>query len=490
MEALFTLLDDLIPSLQEDYHVPGVGISIIKDDQVIYTRGFGVLAQGRPEPANENSLFGIGSCTKAFTATAVGMLVQEGKLHWDDPVTKFLPNFQLYDPVATREISVRDLLCHRVGFATFSGDFMGYASRYTDEEALERIRYIQPAFRLRTGYGYANLMYMTAGLVIKEVTGLSWHDFIRQRLLEPLGMTRTYSNPDQLVGVENIAQPHMSFHDQLTPLPYVQFYNGAAAGALISSPSDMAAWLRFQLHHGRVGENQLVSEAIIEETRTPQVMIQRTEKEKYLIPRQHFQSYGLGWFLEDYGGRLVARHDGGVDGMQSFIAFLPEEQLGLVILTNCIPHKLTSTVFRTALDQALGFHDRDWRAEFLELDRTEKAKAAEKRQKLEDARPKGTHPSLPLAAYAGTYSNPLYGPVTVTTDSDQLTIQLGAHPQAHGTLEHWHTDTFFVRWSYVSLEESFVPFTIGLDGTVDSLKIKVAEFVDPLEYEFRRVANQ
>lgn len=489
MIAPFSFLDDLIPTLQEDYNVPGVGILIVKDDQIIYARGFGVLAQGRPEPVDEDSLFGIGSCTKAFTATAVGILVQEGKLAWDDPVTKYLPKFQLFDPIATREMTVRDLLCHRVGFTTFSGDFMGYGSRYTDEEALERVRYIQPAFRLRTGYGYANLMYMTVGLVIQAVTGLSWHDFIRQRLLEPLGMVRTYTNADQLADVRNVAQPHQWYRGQLVPLPYVQFFNGASAGALISSPRDMAAWLRFQLHRGHVGAKQLVNEAIIEETHSPQVLIPRTQEDKDFIRRQHFKAYGLGWFLEDYGGRLVVRHDGGVDGMQSLIACLPEEQLGIVILTNCIPHMLTNTLFRAFLDHALGFQDRDWRAEFLEVNRKEKAKATANRQKLEDARPKDTHPSLPLAAYAGTFNNSLYGIVTVTFDSDQLTIHLSAHPQAHGTLEHWHTDTFFVRWSYITLEESFVPFTIGVDGTVESLKIKVAEFVDPIEYEFRRVVN-
>jgi CubicO group peptidase (beta-lactamase class C family) len=487
MDALFSQLDSLIPALQEEYNVPGVGIAIVKDDQIVYARGFGSLAQGQPEPVDADSLFGIGSCTKAFTATAVGMLVEEGKLGWDDPVTKYLPHFQLYDPVATREITIRDLLCHRVGFATFSGDFMGYGSRYTDEEALERIRYIPPAFHLRTGYGYANLMYMTAGLVIQAVSGLNWHDFIRRRLLEPLGMTRTLTNADQLPGVADVAQPHQLFHDQLVPLPHLQFNNGAAAGALISSPRDMAAWLRFQLNRGRVGETQLVSEAVIDEMRNPHTLMQRSAEEKKLLPRQHFAAYGLGWFLSDYGGRLTISHGGGVDGMLSNLTFLPEEQVGYVILTNAIPHYLNGALGRTIQDGILGFHERDWRAEFQELARKDKGKEAEQRQKLEDSRPKDTHPSLPLAAYAGTYTNPLYGSLTVSVEGDELTIQLGGHPQAHGVLEHWHTDTFFVRWAYVTLEESFVPFSIGLDGTVESLKVKVAAFVDPLAYEFKRV---
>lgn len=488
MESLFPRLEALIPALMQDYGVPGVGISIVKGDEVVYAGGFGLLAQSKPEPVNADSLFGIGSCTKAFTATVVGMLVQEGKLGWDDPVTKYLPGFQLFDPVATREITVRDLLCHRVGFATFSGDFMWYASRYTDEEALERIRFIQPAFRMRTGYGYANLMYMTAGLVIKAVSGKSWSDIIRQRLLEPLGMARTYTNADQIAGAGNVAQPHHLYQNQLVPLPYVQFHSGGAAGSLISSPRDMAAWLRFQVNRGWVGKTQLVDETILEETRTPQVLIPRLAEEKKRLPRQHFDAYGLGWRLADYGGRLLASHGGGVDGMQSLTALLPEEQLGFAILTNAIPHYLTSALYLSIVDHVLGFADRDWRAEYLEVMRKEQARADENRQKLEAARLKGTRPSLPMAAYTGTYTNPLYGPVTVSEDHGKLTLQLGAHPQANGVLEHWHADTFLVRWSYSSFEESFIPFSLGLDGTVESLKIKVAGFIDPLEYEFKRAA--
>ena len=488
MEALFSELDALVPALLADYGVPGVGIAIVKDDQVAYARGFGVRELGRPEWVDENTLFGIGSCTKAFTATAIGLLVQAGELSWDDPVTRFLPHFQLYDPVATREITVRDLLCHRVGLATFSGDFMFYASHYSDAEAMERVRHIPPAFRLRAGYGYANLMYLTAGLVLEKIAGMRWEDFVQQRLLHPLGMDRTLTNGGVLEGVENVAQPHQLYNHELVKMPYVKFYNGAPAGAMLSSPLDMAAWLRFQLNLGRVGEVQWVEPAILEETRSPQVLQPVAAAFKALIPRRHFMTYGLGWSVSDYGGRLVCSHSGGVDGMAALTAFLPEERLGLVILSNRIPHYLNATVYLTILDGVLGFHDRDWRAVFLEEHRKDEERAAESWKKLESARLTGTRPSLPLAAYTGKYSNPIYGRLSVVEEEGRLVIDLEPHPQARGPLTHWHNDTFFCRWTYSSLEESFVPFQVGLDGQVESLTIKVADFVDPLEYEFKRVA--
>ena len=486
MDALFSQLDELIPTLLADYGVPGIGIALVKDDQVVYARGFGVREAGRPEPVDEHSIFGIGSCTKAFTATAVGMLVQAGELSWDDPVTRYLPHFQLYDPLATREITIRDLLCHRSGLPTFGGDFMFYASRYSDEEVLERVRYIPPAFRLRTGYGYANLMFMTAGLVIEKVSGLRWEAFVQHRLLQPLGMERTFTNAGRLEGIDNLAQPHQLYNHALVKVPYVVFHNGAAAGSILSSPLDMASWLRFQLNQGRVGEVQWVDPAILEETRTPQVLMSIPAAVRALFPRRHFAAYGLGWRLDDYGGRLVCTHTGGVDGMAALASFLPEERFGLVILSNRIPHFANETIYRTVLDGLLGFHDRDWRTVFLEEFHKDAQRAAENRKKLEQARPLGTRPSLPLSAYAGKYTNPIYGALTISLEEDRLVIDLDAHPQARSTLEHWHTDTFFCRWTFSSLDESFIPFRIGLHGQVESLVIKVADFVDPLEYEFKR----
>jgi CubicO group peptidase (beta-lactamase class C family) len=485
MLSFLSRMDETIQSMQAAWDVPAVSVSIAKDDDVVYARGFGTRIMGQAAPVDEHSIFAIGSLTKAFTAAAIGLLVQERRLGWDDRVLQYLPGFQLYDPQDTREITVRDLLCHRSGLGTFHGDFMGYGSNYTRADLLERVRFIPPAFRLRTGFGYANLMYVAAGEVLTSVTGQTWEDFVQQRLLQPLGMTRSFTRIDQLKDVDNVAQPHEVHHGKLVQIPYLSDAYGPA-GAIFSNTADMARWLRFQLNQGRVGDVQLVNNEALAETLTPHVLLPIPSDQQALLPRRHFQTYGLGWSLSDYGGRLVAMHTGGVDGMLSLAAFVPEERLGVTILTNRIPNSLFMALFRFILDEALGFQDRDWQADYLELDRKANERKAKAWQALQDGRLQNTHPSLPLEQYCGAYTNPIYGEVTVTCEEDRLTLHLGAHPGVYGPLEHWHLDSFYTDWSTPSLEQSFVTFNPGLEGNVESLRFKVAEFVDPLEYVFEK----
>ncbi len=486
MQNFWENLDGLVPTLQKAWGVPGLGIAIVKDDETVYHRGFGVCAIGGTERIDEHTIFAVGSCTKAFTATAIGLLVQEDLLKWDDPVTKYLPRFQLYDAAATRELTVRDLLCHRCGLATFSGDFMGYGSAYEPEEALERARFIPPAFPLRSAYGYSNLMYTAAGLIIQELIGLSWGDFIQQRLLQPLGMQRTTTRVQDLEGMKNIAQPHASHGDQVIQLPYANLKAHAASGAINSTAWDMALWLRFQLADGSANGLQLVEPAILEETRTPHTLMKIDAENRKLIPRRHFSAYGLGWQLSDYAGRLVVQHTGGVDGMLSLAAFLPEEQLGVVILTNRLPGSFFQVLFMTILDSALGIEATDWQNAFIEQDRVKAARKTQLQEKLEKERIRGAQPGKDLNCYTGTYSNPIYGRATIELEGDRLVLLPGAHPSMKGPLEHWNADIFNCVWSNPVFEESFIQFSIGLDGMAETMRFKVAEFIDPLEYIFIR----
>ncbi len=438
MTDFWNSLDETIQAMQTAWGVPGLSIAIVKDDQTVYARGFGVRAVGEPGPVDEHTIFAVGSCTKAFTATAIGLLVQEGKLSWEDPVIKHLPAFQLADPVATREITVRDLLCHRCGLTTFAGDFMGYGSCYSPDEVMARIRFIPSGFHLRAGFGYSNLMFMAAGQIIQVVSGLSWAEFIRNRLIEPLGMTRTFTGVREITGMDNIAQPHTFTRDRLFKVPYLELTAHAASGAINSSAWDMARWLRFQLANGRVGETQLVDSTILEETRTPHTLIPIDPESRRLVPSRHFVAYGLGWSLFDYAGRFVVQHTGGVDGMLSLAAFLPEERLGVVILTNRLPGSLYSALFFHILDAAFGYEGKDWKTAFLELDQIKAGRTAETRKKQEEQRLSGTHPSLPAEGYLGVYANLIYGNVTVKLENDRLVLHLGAHPGVFGPLEHWH----------------------------------------------------
>jgi CubicO group peptidase (beta-lactamase class C family) len=486
MERFWEGLDETVQAMQAEWGVPGVSLAIVKDDETVYARGFGEREHGKDGAVDAQSLFAIGSCTKAFTATAIAMLVQERKLAWDDPVTQYLPDFQLYDPLDTREIRVRDLLCHRSGLPTFAGDFMNYGSNYSSQEVLRRIRFIPPGFRLRAGYGYSNLMYLAAGMIIPAVAGVSWEAFVRQRLIEPLGMQRTLIGPRRLPKTDNVAQPHTFFKGELAQVPYANLEADMPAGAINSCAWDMSLWLRFQLSGGKAGDAHLIDPAILEETHTPHTLEPIEPDQRPLVPRRHFSTYGLGWNLSDYGGQLVVSHTGGVDGMLSMAGFLPEEGLGVVILTNRYPGSLYKALFYNILDAALGFHDRDWQAVYRAFDRKNEARQAEARQKLEEGRLKGTRPSLPLESYQGGYTNTIYGSLTVSLEDGRLMLRPGAHPHLYGPLEHWHLDTFYCPWSTPTYEDSFVRFSVGLDGQVESLRFKVAEFIDPLEYMFVR----
>lgn len=486
MKKFWEGLEETVESMQAAWGVPGLSLAIVKGGEIAYARGFGLRERGKPGRVNEHTVFAVGSCTKAFTATAVGMLVQEGKLAWDDRVVQYLPDFQLFDPVATREISVRDLLCHRCGLATFAGDFMGYGSSYSRSEVLRRVRFIPPAFHLRSAFGYSNLMYLAAGQIILRLSGLSWEDFVRARLIEPLGMQRTTTGVDELSGMTNVAQPHAFARGELLQVPYAKLDAHAASGAINSSAYDMALWLQFQLADGCLGKTQFVDPAVLDETRLPHTLIPLEPEMRRLVRQRHFSAYGLGWGLSDYAGRLVASHTGGVDGMLSLAAFLPEEQLGFVILTNRLPSSLHNALFYHLLDAALDLPYTDWQAEFLALDDRKAAAAAEARRKLEAGRQTGRGPSLPLEGYLGAYTNPIYGGLSVVLENDQLLLQPGGHPGLRGPLEHWHADTFLCVWSSPTYEESFVHFAIGLDGKASSLRFKVAEFIDPLEYVFER----
>ncbi|MCZ7552009.1 MAG: hypothetical protein B6D39_07425 [Anaerolineae bacterium UTCFX2] len=489
MKNFWEDLDETVRSMQAAWGVPGLGVAIVNGDQIVYARGFGERAHGKTGSVDAHTIFAIGSCTKAFTATAIGMLVQEGKLAWDDPANQYLPDFQLFDPAATREISVRDLLCHRSGLATFSGDFMGYGSSYTREEVLWRVRFIPPAFHLRGGFGYSNLMFLAAGQIILRLSGLNWEDFVRTRLIEPLGMKRTTTGVDELAGMDNVAQPHALAGNKLIQVPYVKLDAHAASGGINSSAHDMALWLRFQLANGQWDKSQFVDPAILEETRLPHTLIPIDADARRLIPRRHFSAYGLGWGLSDYGGRLVVSHTGGVDGMQSLAAFLPEERLGLVILTNQLPSSLSSALFYHILDAALDLPRTDWQTEFLAQDRKKAEATADARRKLEASRQAGAPPSLPLASYLGEYTDPIYGKLSVAMQNNQFVLQPEGHPNLKGTLEHWHANTFLCTWSSPTYEQSFVHFSIGMDGKASSLRFKVAEFIDPLEYVFKRLLD-
>lgn len=479
-------LDALIEKAMKQWRVPGLAIAVVKDDRVLLTKGYGVRTVGKPERVDENTLFAIASNTKAFTATALGILVAEGKIKWDDRVLDYLPAFALPDPVATRKATVRDLLCHRAGLGKWAGDLTSWGSTLEKKKILRRIRFQKPAFDFRTGYGYSNLMFLAAGEIFPVVTKKSWQEFVKERFFVPLEMKRTNTSLAKLKKMDNVATPHLIHDGKVITHAYDEI-NDDPAGGINSCVKDLANWLLMQLAGGKFKDRRIVDESIIQETRTSHTLVPFPEKSKKWRPETHFITYGLGWFLADYRGRLLVSHGGGLTGMFSDTAMLPEENLGVVVLTNLEDHYLMRAVACHLLDSFLGVESSDWSAHYFRLHQEEKQEQAEKKQERAKARMLGTRTTQALLAYAGTYQDEVYGQAVIRYKNGQLTLRLEHHPGIAGKLKHWHHDVFLCEWSEVTFGESFIHFDFDNDMEIKQFRLKVRpDWVDTREYVFVR----
>jgi CubicO group peptidase (beta-lactamase class C family) len=478
-EAPLTGFDDYVNKALREWEVPGLAIAIVKDDRIVLAKGYGVRKLGDPTPVDERTLFAIGSSSKAFTAAAIAMLVDEGKLKWDDPVTKHLPAFELYDPYVTRELTVRDLLSHRSGLER--GDLLWYGSEYDRDEILRRTRYLKPTWSLRSTFGYQNLMFLAAGQLIAKVSGKSWDDFIRQRMFTPLSMTASSTSIRDLKNSDNVSSPHAKVEDKVEVIPWRNIDNIAPAGSINSSVVDMAQWVRLQLAQGEYQKQRLLSSGTAKEMHMSQTVMRFEPPFSLLYPEAHFLNYGLGWFLSDYRGRKVVDHGGAIDGMRAQVAMIPEEKLGLVILTNMGGTTLPLPLMYRIFDAYLGAPQRDWSADLLKTMKgfEEQGKAAQKKQEAE--RIKDTRPSLAIGQYAGTYKNDLYGDVKITHENGKLGVRFG--PAFTGGLEHWHYDTFRANFIAPGAAKAFMTFGLNAQGKVEILTLNLPGVA---EYPFKR----
>jgi CubicO group peptidase (beta-lactamase class C family) len=457
----------------KEWQVPGVAIAIIKDDKIVLAKGFGTRDINKNLPVDERTLFAIGSSSKAFTTASLAMLVDENKLKWDDPATKYLPGFQLYDPYATRELTLTDLVSHRSGLTR--GDLLWYASPYERDEIIRRARYLKPSWSFRSRFGYQNLMYLAAGQVVASVAKKSWDDFIRERIFTPLGMKSSSTSIKALANSDDVATPHAKLDDKVQAIAWRNIDNIAPAGSINSNVVDMAQWVRLQLGGGVYEGKRLISSSAMKEMHSPQTIIRIEGINASLYPEAHFLSYGLGWFLSDYRGRKVVEHGGAIDGMRAMVAMMPEEKLGLVVLTNLSGTILPQALMYKIFDSYLGAPPRDWAAEMLKTTKglEDQAKAAEK--KAEAERVKGTSPSLSLEKYAGRYQSEMYGLVVFSFENGKLVARFG--PNFTGDLEHWHYDTFRVVWRDRVEGKGMVSFRLNSQGKADSVNIEnLSEF--------------
>jgi CubicO group peptidase (beta-lactamase class C family) len=465
--------DAYVTKAVQDWRTPGLAIAVVKDGKVVFMKGYGVREQGKPQPADEHTLFAIGSTTKAMTASLVGMLVDEKKLDWDDPVVKHLPWFEFKDPYLTREITVRDLLTHRAGLG--NADYLWYGQTTEPREILRRVRLLEPAYSLRSSFVYQNVMYAAAGAVVEAVSGKTWEEMIRTRIFEPLGMKESIATSATLAQQPNVARPHDIIDGQLRVIENAAVDGVAPAGSIWSSVSDMSKWMQMLLDGGKVGTRVILKPETVEELFKPQTMVTRDGfYPTARLTKPHWTTYGLGWFQQDYRGRAVDFHTGSIDGMVAIHGLIRDERLGVYILANRDHTELRHALMLNVFDRFLGGGSRDWSGELLKLYGDLQAKADAERTKEETQHVTGTAPSLALARYAGTYSDPLYGDVVVTLEGNRLQARYGT--AFIGPLEHWNYDTFRAKWNAAWRGTALMTFVLDVKGEPTTLKALGAAF--------------
>jgi CubicO group peptidase (beta-lactamase class C family) len=461
-------LDAYIEREMAAWNIPGLAIAVVHGDSVVHARGFGVRELGQAARVDARTVFAIGSASKAFTAAALGILVDEGAIAWSDPATRHLPGFQLFDPYATRELTVRDLLSHRSGLAR--GDQLWYATDLSRDEILRRTRYLEPSWGFREQFGYQNLMYLAAGQIVPAVTGVSWDDYVAERIFAPLGMTTSNTSTHALAGMTNVASPHAEVDEELRPIPWRNIDNIAPAGSINSNALDMAQWVRLQLAGGEYRGIRHLSEASIAAMHTPETVIRIEGSWASMAPASHFMTYGLGWVLNDHRGRKVVQHGGNIDGMHALVGMLPEEDVGVVILTNRSGNSLTYALMYRVFDAYMDEPPTDWSGRLMAQRDSLREAARVRQREAEQARVPGTRPTLELERYAGVYRHPMYGDIEIEERAGRLEIRRGTNFTGH--LDHWHYDTFRAIWTDPVLGRSAVTFSLDARAVPARLEVQ------------------
>ena len=463
-------LDSYVARAMKTFDVPGLSVAIVKDGKAVVAKGYGVKKMGEAAAVDENTLFGIGSNTKAFTTAALATLVDEGKISWDDPVYERLRGFQMYDPYVAHEMTIRDLLTHRSGMGLGEGDLLFWPhTTFTREEIIYRLRFMKPASSFRSRFAYDNLLYIAAGQIIPAVAGKSWEDYVRERILLPLGMNITNLSNAAFKPGDNYAWPHSKLDGKLQVIDFINLDNAGPAGSINSSAAEMAKWVTLQLNRGKFPNTdaRLFSERQSREMWSAQTILPAGERPGPLAALSaKFAAYGLGWGLRDYHGRKLVGHTGGVAGFVSRVMLVPEENLGVVILTNAEEGGAFDSILYHVLDHYFALPATDWITAFKDSRDTEEKMAMQVMIDF-DKRPDVVKPSLPLNEYAGVYTDAWYGPATIRMEKDQLVFTLDHTPKAVADLQIWQYDTFKAHFRDRSIEDAFVTFALNPVGRVD-----------------------
>jgi len=482
-------LDAYVAKAMKTFEVPGMAISVVKDGKVVLAKGYGIRKMGDTSPVDSQTLFGIASNTKAFTATALAMLVEEGKIEWDKPVVTYLPWFAMWDPWVTRELTVRDLLVHRSGLGLGAGDLLWWPeTRYDRKEIARRLRFIKPATSFRSTYAYDNVLYVVAGEVIEAVSGQSWEDFVATRILRRVGMTHTNTSHTFASTDKNAASPHGLVEGVVRKVTPFTGSSTNPAGGINSCAEDMAKWLLVLLSKGELfDKTKLFKEDSwknLSSIVTPMPIANVPSELSAIKP--NFAGYALGLGIQDYRGHQVVTHRGALTGYVSRVYMVPDQSLGIVILTNQEVSDAYDAIIYYIVDNYLDAPTHDWIAAYKKVLQDEKAKNEEAVKTAVANRNKNSKPSLPLNDYAKTYEDDWYGKISVTVEKGGLVMRFDATPVLVGDLEHWQYDTFIVRWRDRELKaDAFITFSLNADGKIDHATMKAVAPDTDFSFDFQ-----
>jgi CubicO group peptidase (beta-lactamase class C family) len=476
-------LDAYISRGLKNWNIPGASVCVVKDGKVVLMKGYGVTEIGSNTKVDENTLFMIGSNTKAFTATALGMLEEQHQLSLNDPVRKWLPEFKLNNQAAGEQAIITDLLCHRIGFMTFQGDFTYWTSNLSREEVIEKMSHIKAAYPFRTTWGYTNAAFVTAGQIIPKASGETWEGFVTNHIFKPLGMDRTIALSKDLTAANNKALAHTYQDGKMISVPYAMIDNLAPAGSISSSANDLSKWVLMQLNNGMYNGTQVVPAYVIGATRTPHSILGDGGS---MFNRSHFALYGLGWFLSEYEGRKIVAHTGGVNGFVTGVTLIPEEKLGIIVLTNTDQNEFFEALKSEILDSYLKLPYRGYSELFLQYNSKQQEESLKTDKLLKDSAALKLPALLQLKEYTGSYRNDVYGDMKVVQENGELRMRFSHHPHMYAKLESLGGNRFYATFSDPVFNKAIFPFKVT-NGKVTAVTVKVADFIEYDPYEFEKM---
>jgi CubicO group peptidase (beta-lactamase class C family) len=484
-------VDNLVNKTLKTFDVPGIAVAIVKDNKVILAKGYGVSSILTNQPVGANTLFGIASNSKAFTVTALGILVDEKKISWDTKVADIIPEFRLYSPYVTEDFTIRDMLTHRSGLGLGAGDLMIWPgpTDFTRKDVIHNLRYLKQSSGFRTKYDYDNLMYIVAGEVVQRVSGMSWEDFVETRIMKPLGMTSSAPSFKLLKDRSDVIDPHVPVNGKLVVVERHEADMSNSAGGIYSNINDLSKWVIMHLNNGRYGENlsqTLVSENTHNEMWSPQTIIRVYNAGEY---NTHFRSYGLGFVLRDAKGYLEVSHTGSLSGMVTQITMIPELKLGIIVLTNQQCGEAFETITNTILDSYFGIKGVDRLKQYHDSYLSSLAYAAgvtDKIWKEVEAKSNGNTTKPDFAIYTGSYRDNWFGTVVIEAAGDKLRFTSTRSPKISGELIYYKGNTFIAKWDDRSLDaDAFVTFNTGVDEKASGMTMKAISPLTDFSFDFQ-----